>query len=175
MKRFITTIAVCLVVAPALTACSGASDAVTISESKSTVQLLRNVIADTIDDSAIQGVTKNDDAALACGDEPDEDRFFWRSSVLLDIVGASDRDIEGAAAGAVAALEKSGWISAEADPVAHSVTVELTSTESLATIRITSTDDADGDGRGASVFVVVNGPCVKTAGADSAEMKALVT
>jgi len=162
-----------LSVAAALGGCSTTAPLL-LADSKPAVQLLRNSAAGTIDPAALQGLTKVDDGSVACDDSDEQERERrWRSSALLELVPEQADQVAELAASTVDSLERNGWTATEDQLSENALAVELVNTDSKATIRITANGDADGNGRGATIFVVVTGECVTTEGLGSAELKTL--
>jgi hypothetical protein len=170
--------AACLAIgtALALAACSGASPSTdeveTLAETKPPVQLLRNNVAGHIEHDATEGVTKVEDSSVAC-DDPDGLIRMWRSTALLELVADHAENVTATARAMGAELVDHDWTAVETAVSGSALTLELTNPSSRALIRITANEDADGDGRGATIFVVVTGPCVTTDGPGSDELAEL--
>jgi hypothetical protein len=151
----------------ALTGCTAAPAELTLVETKSTVQLLRNETATRVPKDVLLSVVKSEDRSEAC-DIGDPIRS-WRSSVTLNISAQRAQEARQLWADLVASYVDEGWRQGN---VGDREAV-LTTTESVATIDILVTEDADRDGDGASIIVLVTGPCVTTDGYDSDEVAQL--
>ena len=166
--------AIAIIGAVALGGCSTAPEEAveTLAQTKLPVQLLRNSVAGDVAADATEGVTKVEDASVAC-DDPDGIVRMWRSTALLELVADRAEEVTVIARAMAAHLEENSWVSEETAVSGSAATLELTNPSSRALIRITANEDADGNGRGATIFVVVTGPCVTTDGPGSKELAAL--
>ena len=141
--------------------------ALTLAESKSPVQLLRNEVASRIPQEVVQQVV-NEDYSEACG--TDETIRSWHSAVRLE-VGASDAAaVEQLIDELSASFEEDGWISTPGNERLDEKQAVYTRGGTAAEIHITADDRA---GVGHAVVVSVFGPCVQTDGPDSDEVTSL--
>lgn len=162
-----------LAIAIALSGCaasSGGTSTVTLAQTKSPVQLLRNDVIDRIEQRFVAEVRPTTDESVACldqGENPDGLIRQWQSGG--EIVLASDADVSYVTERLVQGLTGKGWEAKVISDAAPITQTELTSSHSLATVDITSEQHDDGS----VIKIVSTGPCVKTAGPDSDEVKSL--
>lgn len=155
-----------------------------LSETKSPVQLLRNDAAGRIPTDVIRTVEAADDVSVACLDEaqdPDGALRSWHSTAIVTIEDAATDRIQGVVSELIGTYTDQGWL---ARGLGGSATIKnnlLTSETSIAEIRVasklpdldavsTSTDETV---EIALIEIQVHGPCVATAGADSDEVRSL--
>ncbi len=143
----------------------------TLAETKSPVQLLRNETASRIPAKLIADVEQTEDVSFACVTPENDPKGLirsWRSRVRVELVptaSATDmlKDL-------VASYVAQGW---KEGTYGSATIIDLTRDDSLTTIHL-STKKADADaGVGPVVQLQVAGPCVKTAGGESDEVKLL--
>jgi hypothetical protein len=159
----------------ALTGCSGSATGVasdlTLTETKSPTQLLRNVAASFLDANVVANITNTEDESLACG--KDKDVRSWNSSVTAGIDVKHQDETKLLAKAVIAGLEDKGW-SPEIEEYTDGLAVRLTKSGSVSVIHIKAMPAVVGyKGHGAQVIIHVTGPCVKTDGPDSSEVKSL--
>jgi len=167
-----TTPLVALAVAVALAGCASStgSSTLTLAETKSPVQLLRNDAIDRVESRFVAEVRPSTDHSVACLDEganPGGLIRQWRSSV--EIVLAKDADLDYVSERLIQGFTGKGWDAEKVSDTAPFELTTLTSDNSPATVEISSDQHVDG----AVIKVVTIGPCVKTAGPDSDEVKRL--
>ncbi len=150
-----------------LAGCAASPAELSLVETKSAVQLLRNSTAALVPDDALLSVVKSVDASEPC-DAGDPIRR-WRSSVILNISAQRAGEVRGFFDDLVARYVDDGW---KRGNVGDREAV-LSTPDSVATIDVLMTEDADHDGDGASITVLVIGPCVTTDGQDSDEVTGL--
>ena len=143
------------------------SSTLTLAESKSPVQLLRNEVATRIPSMIIHGAV-NEDFSEACGD--DESIRSWHSSVRLDIGASDSTDAESIVNDLTASFEKDGWIPAPVLEGPEQKQAVYTKSGTAAEIHITA---ENGDEFEKTVLVSVFGPCVQTDGPESDEVTSL--
>ena len=153
----------------ALSACATPPPPLTLVQTKATVQLLRNETATRIPAKMIAVVENTSDLSQEC-DAGDPIRH-WESSALVAITAEGAPHTRNIFRDLVNNYVGDGW---KEGNVGDRQAV-LTNDNSMAKVDILMVDDADGDGEGASLRVVVTGPCVATAGADSEEVVRLET
>ena len=139
-------------------------------DTKSPVQLLRNDATDRVDAADIASIRKEVDQSEPCYTEEKNPGGLirqWKSSVELVLADGTDR---------VAIMDKlvtsfteQDWTSEELSNTADLWDVNLSSDSSLATIEISSSELSVVS----IIRVVSTGPCVKTDGPDSDEVKSL--
>ena len=152
------------------TAESGSSGEPRLVDTKSPVQLLRNDATGLVDEADIASIRKEVDQSEPCYTEEKNPGGLirqWKSSVELVLADGTDR---------VAIMDKlvtsftdQGWTSEELSNTADLWDVTLSSDASLATIEISSSELSVVS----IIRVVSTGPCVKTDGPDSDEVKSL--
>jgi hypothetical protein len=159
----------------ALTSCSssntGAASSLSLIETKSPTQLLRNVAAGFLDSKLVANVTNTEDESLSCGNDPNI--RAWNSSVTAGLDVEHQSETEPQAKVVIAGLVDNGW-SPEIEEYTDGLSVRLTRTGSVSVIHIKAMPAVVGyKGHGAQVKIRVTGPCVKTDGPDSSEVKTL--
>lgn len=162
---------VVLLGALALAGCGGsnASETVTLAETKSPAQALRNEIAGRIPTGVVDGVEETD-LSESCNAKGLV--RSWRSTATVSIAPLSAGRLEAITDDLVASFVDQGWEASTRDASSKLFEHRLTSDTSSADIRITG-DLGNEDRSDASVLIVVNGPCVVTEGPDSDEVKKL--
>ena len=157
-----------LPVALTLAACAAASPPpLTLAESKSPVQLLRNEVASRVPHEVVQQVV-NEDYSDACG--ADESIRSWHSAVRLEVGAADSAAVESLIDELSASFEEDGWIATPGNERVEQKQAVYTKGGTAAEIHITADDRA---GVGHAVVVGVSGPCVQTDGPDSDEVTSL--
>jgi hypothetical protein len=157
-----------------LTACStppvdSAYPDMTLAETKSPVQLLRNEAAGRIPAELISEVVAARDQSTSCqmASDPEGRIRSWGSSVRVSLTDAAGKDVESIVDDLVASFEEQGW---EAGIYGVSSIVDLTSKDSIVAIHISPVAGDEETGAGAKVQLTVSGPCVVTDGAESDEV-----
>ena len=153
----------------------------TLAESKSPVQLLRNEAVSRISEDVVLNVPSNIDGSQACLDaseDPDGAIRRWMSSVDVNLLLSEAPNTQSIVDRVLATFTDDGWMSqaitgSKASNQAHLLTNETAGTTavSLAQLRVEAIVAIDG----ASSFIRVQaiGPCVVTDGAKSAEVTEL--
>ena len=160
----------------ALTGCAAGSGtptidnpAQTLAQSKPPVQLTRNEAIGRIPVQVVQSIDDVTDTSVAClsaAEDPDELQRAWHSAFTATIVSGNAFRVDAIAANLVQAHTDEGWESAtDADGISH-LTSPTIDVEIL--IDPESTSDTE-----ATLHFEATGPCVTTAGKDSAEVKDL--
>ena len=161
----------------ALSSCSTAPDtaenALSMAETKRTVQLVRNALASQIDTDLIENLSTVRDSSVSCDDSPDGLNRRWRSTVLSTLAAAHAPEVLSIVQEIVGSYVADGWESSSENPTRSTLRVTLAKNESLAKVAITAEEDVDGDGYGATIFMDVTGPCVPTDGPGSDELELL--
>lgn len=153
----------------------------TLAESKAPAQLLRNTAVERIPTEVVLNVGTDTDGSEACLPENEDAEGIirrWKSSVDINLRLPEAPNTETIVDSVLATFTDEGWMSqavtgSKADNQAHLLTNETSGTTSvsLAQLRVEAIVASDG----ASSFIRVEaiGPCVVTAGADSAEVTGL--
>ena len=159
-----------------LTGCAGTGDGDANSgeprlvDTKSPVQLLRNDATDRVDPADIASIRKEVDQSEPCYTEDKNPGGLirqWKSSVELVLADGTDR--VAIMTELVQSFTDQGWTSEELGNTADLWDVQLSSDASLANIEISSSELSVVS----IIRVVSTGPCVKTDGPDSDEVKSL--
>lgn len=185
----IAVIAAGLMLAGTLAGCSpqattDAGSSVTLAQSKSPVQLLRNETASRIPTGAIESLGESTDSSVAClseDDDPDGLVRQWTSTSVVLIERASQWRTAKIAKDLVQTLVDDGWTARDAGGSASVHSSLLTRGVSLAEIQITSKvpsesaastskDELVTDYR---IEIETHGPCVQTEGPQSDEVTRL--
>jgi hypothetical protein len=157
----------------ALAGCSSDTGALTLVETKSPVQLLRNEAWSRMPELMLNGAVETTDASTACQDAADDPRGTmrsWTSSTVAQLNNSFAARFDTIAEELADSFEAQGW-SVERHEEQGQLTFAIKSNRSVAVIAIDAR--AKSDDHRASIGIVVSGPCVLTAGADSDEVKAL--
>ena len=169
--------AVALAIVLAMSACaatpgtdrSTASGELTLVETKSPVQLLRNEALGRVDVQFVADVRNTTDGSAACSSEEENPGGLirqWQSGA--DILLADDAHPDYVTERLIQSFTGDGWDD-EVDPDSSAGATRLSSPHSVASIEISSTDVASAG----TIHISVSGPCVTTAGPDSEEVTSL--
>lgn len=161
--------------AVALTACSsgpatgGAFSDMTLAQTKSPVQLLRNEAASRIPQDLITEVVAAKDSSQECpsADNPDGLIRSWGSSARVSLTDAAGLELDTIVDGVVQSFVAEGW---EAGTYGVNTIIDLTSKNSVVAIHIRGVKGDEETGAGAKIQLSTGGPCVVTEGPDSAEV-----
>ena len=157
-----------------LTACAGESEApdastMTLAQTKSPAQLLRNEAASRIPDTIVDEVAQSTDESTACETvEQDPDGLLrkWDSSVRVVLSEEGGEDVSAIVEDLVASFTDQGWARGS-----HGGSIiKLTSETSPTTIHISSVAANAEKGTTSIVQLKASGPCVTTEGTESAEV-----
>jgi len=182
--RTTSALAVVTLSLAALTACASqtggnsgtATDAsLTLAQTKSPVQLLRNEAANRIDEFIVETINETEDLSTACKTaeaDPLGLERSWTSSVEVSLKAGSAWRATIVADELVASFEAQGWVASRGAPSAVTYT-GLKSETSAATIGLTVTNEDTAAGTPAKLQITTEGPCVTTAGAESDEVARL--
>ena len=177
VRRRLSTLAIALAGAIALASCaqptpSEEESGLSLVESKAKVQLMRNNVANRIPGEDLAGHDDSADFSVTCGSEstdPDGITRYWTSRVdvaLTEVHAATEVFDE-----LSVSLQHQGW-KVEAFELNNSPRAQMlksgSSTTDLSLNLYEATDD-----KPAIIRIEAHGPCVKTAGADSDEVKQL--
>lgn len=159
----------------ALGACSAApvdsGPTLSLADTKSSAQLNRNTISGKISAEITAEVSQVTDASETCESDPQGLMRLWRSTALTELTQEASGKLATIQQSISGAFVSKGWESASKALSETSTIVTLTNPGSLAKIEITGTEATSTSG--ATVYVNITGPCVKTDGPGSAELKAL--
>jgi len=179
-RRF-AALAVATLTFATLTACAsqpgggagtGTAAALTLAQTKSPVQLLRNEAADRIDEFIVETVNETEDVSTPCKTaeaDPLGLERSWTSSVEVSIKAGSAWRADIVADELVASFEAQGWVASRGAPSAVTYT-GLKSETSTATIGLSVTHEDPAAGTPAKLQITTKGPCVMTGGAESDEV-----
>ena len=144
-----------------------------LADTKSSAQLVRNTIAGQISADITANVSDVTDKSETCQSDRDGIMRLWRSTSLTELTPEAAGKVDLIQQTISGTFVSKGWTS-ESKPVSgQSTMVTLTNPSSLAVIEITATNDEDGTGTGATLLVDIAGPCVKTDGPGSDELRKL--
>ena len=153
-----------------LAACaSDTPDGLTLAQSKSPVQLLRNEVASRVPSALVADVTNSSDASSACRtEETDPEGLLrsWKSSVRITLTPEADLEIM--LSKLLVSFREDGW---DEGTYGSATIIEFTRDDSIAEIHISTKRATDTEA--AQIQVQVAGPCVMTGGAESDEVLAL--
>jgi len=167
----------------ALTACAsqtgGSADTatatLTLAQTKSPVQLLRNEAANRVDEFIVETINETEDLSTPCKTaeaDPLGLERSWTSSVEVSLKAGSAWRAAIVADELVASFEAQGWVASRGAPSAVTYTA-LKSENSAATIGLTVTTEDLAAGTPAKLQITTKGPCVATGGTESDEVKRL--
>jgi len=174
VRRTIVGLAVLAVAATGLTACASEPEApdastMTLAQTKSPAQLLRNEAASRIPEAIVEEIAQSTDKSTACETvEQDPDGLLrkWDSSVRVVLTEKGGFDVESVVENLVGTFIAQGW---ERGSHGGSI-VKLTSKSSPTTIHISSVAANAEKGTTSIVQLKASGPCVTTEGTESAEV-----
>ena len=155
----------------------GKGATLTLAQTKSPVQLLRNEAAGRVDEFVVETVNETQDLSSACKTaeaDPLGLSRSWTSSVDVSLKAGSAWRLDIVVADLIASFEAQGWVASSGmqSDVAYT---SLTSETSAATIGLSTTAADDAAGLPAKLQITTKGPCVDTGGAESDEVKKLET
>ena len=167
IRRRTISIALALVAGFTLASCAGEAEAgLTLAQSKSPVQLLRNEAASRVPDGLVAEVENVSDGSTNCRSaevDPEALQRSWKSSVRMVLVPGADLDLM--LSKLYVSFLEDGW---EQGTFGSDSIVEFTRDSSVATIHISARKATDD--KPAEVQVQVAGPCVMTDGEGSDEV-----
>lgn len=161
---------------------AGSYPDVSLADTKSPAQLLRNEAATRLPEDVIDEIIESEDLSVAClseDEDPDGTIRSWHSTVDVLILGESD--VAPLVNDLVASFEKDGWVARDLGGNVSTVKKLLEAEGSLADMQIsgfTPNENAtsvslEEDVEQRTVQIEVHGPCVRTAGATSDEVGSL--
>lgn len=177
--RFVVATVVVVAVVSALGACAsdtgstGAANEVTLAQSKSYAQLLRNEASSRLPDIVLKQVAESSDVSIACDDsDPEGLSRSWSSSMSILVTNSTAARIQKVADDLAASFVAQGWKAKLADESTDTLVVtRLRSATSLADIAITAT--SKGDDQAPSIQITATGVCALTDGPESDEVTML--
>ena len=157
---------------------------VSLTDTKSPAQLLRNEAANRIPADVIDEIIESEDVSVACLSEKDDPQGLirsWHSTADVLIIDDGVVNASTLVNDLSASFEEQGWTSRSLGGNASVTSKLLESDTSLADIQIAGyniNDTMASTGleqkvEQTTVQIQVHGPCVRTAGADSDEVKGL--
>jgi len=158
-------------------AATGAGDAspeqgVTIAQSKSYAQLLRNEASSRLPPIVLQEVSETTDTSVACDDASVDAaglRRAWESSTRILVSNSTATRIQSVTDELVASFVAQDWTAEEGEGSTDTLSsVRLSSASSLAGITIETAHKAEG--QEPSIHIVSTGACALTDGPDSDEV-----
>lgn len=144
--------------------------AISLAESKSNVQLLRNSAETRIAEEVIEARTEAD-ASVAClseAEDPDGAIRHWLSTTEVSLVRWHAWRVDDVAQIMIDTFVDQSWATIDVDGEHTDAATLLTSGTGLAEIRVEAVGTEDDSA--ATIFVSVSGPCVRTDGVDSDEV-----
>lgn len=166
----LTRIIASLVVVLALAGCSSGVHTLTLVETKSPVQLLRNDAWYRLPDVMIKADTETSDVSVGCDQDATGVLRSWRSSTVALLNNSQAPRVVTAGDELAATFVEQGWSAERVEDGAAVLTV-LTRTTSVAVIEIEAVQKTEG--QRASIRITTSGPCVITAGPESDEVRDL--
>ena len=164
------------VIAIAVSGCAAAETAeatLSLADTKSAAQLVRNTISGQISPEITAAVTDVTDASETCNSDSKSLMRLWRSTARTELTPDAANKVTTIQQTIAGSFVSKGWTSESVKLSDSETIVTLTNPNSLAVIDITAVTDDDGVGTGATIFVDIAGPCVKTDGPGSAELQQL--
>lgn len=142
---------------------------VTLAQSKSYAQLLRNEASSRLPEIVLKEVAQSTDVSVACDSDPEGLARSWSSSTSILITNSTAARIQTVADDLAATFVEQGWtVSPDASSTDTQIVTELTSEASLAAIEIAAALKADG--QEPSIRITATGVCAMTGGPESDEV-----
>jgi hypothetical protein len=184
-------LALVLAIASALAGCAAApgdtllvDSEISLAESKSPTQLLRNEAASRLPAEAIESLSNNSDESIPCfgeGADPEGVVRAWHSSLEATLVAESETMVDELVAELIASFTADNWLVQDVDFIKHvdgdgGRTIArsgiLTSQRHATKIQVAglTPDAVDAP---VSILIDAYGPCVRTDGANSQEVRTL--
>ena len=139
-----------------------------LTDTKASVQLLRNEAWFRLPDVMVKGDSETTDTSMPCDDAGLQ--RSWLSSTTALINNSFAPRTAGVARDLVASFSTQGWEASEATS-AGTTEYTLEKVDSFAVISVVATEKADG--HRATIAISISGPCVATGGEDSDEVRRL--
>ena len=190
-KHRIAGLVLAVLVIGGLSACASPTSTVpgdypdlSLTDTKSPAQLLRNEAANRIPADVIDTIIESEDVSVAClneTDDPDGTIRSWHSTADVLIIDDGEVDVKVLVKDLAASFEEQGWTSRSLGGNVNVASRLLESDSSLADIQVSGFEPNADQGTTAledeveqlTVQIQVHGPCVRTGGPDSDEVKAL--
>lgn len=153
----------CVACAPASPSATGLS----LADTKSPVQLLRNESVLRLPAEQV-GSVANTDESVAC--DGDDAVRSWESTATITLAADAATDPESAMTTLARSFEEDGWVVSPGNEREDDEQAVLTSGTSAAEIRLVARSQSAGT---ASITIEAAGPCVHTDGANSDEVTRL--
>ncbi|WP_411698662.1 hypothetical protein [Conyzicola sp.] len=178
--RFVLSTVAAVVVVMSLGACAGEGDAptavaerqVTLAQSKSYAQLLRNEASSRLPEIVLKQVAESTDVSIACDDDPAGLLRSWTSTMKILVTNSTAARVQQVADDLAATFVEQGWKAAEGEESTDTLVVtKLRSATSLADMAITATSKATD--QVPSIQVTATGVCALTGGPESDEVTML--
>ncbi len=142
---------------------------VSLAQTKSTVQLLRNDAASRVDEALVDIVLGSGDLSVACeseADDPDGTIRSWESTARLRL--QLDTDLDDAVDTVVQSYVDEGWTAS-----GSGARTELSRANLYSSVVIVATPQDDELEHGPEISIALAGPCVVTEGQSSSEVRTL--
>ena len=142
----------------------------TLGETKSPVQLLRNEAAGRIPEELTDGIVKSSDQSTNCiTPESDPDGLIrsWDSSVRIAIAPEHGAEVQDIVDELAESFVAQGW---KKDTFGVASIIDLSSEKSFVAIHVSATKADAETGEGGAIQLVASGPCVETDGRESTEV-----
>ena len=152
---------------------TASTDALTLAETKSPVQLLRNEAASRVPEGLVEQILVSQDESTNCRTpETDPDGLLrsWRSTIRFQLVYGDTVDAKAIVDDLTASFVDQGW---DEGIYGTASIIELTRAGSETNIHISTKKPNADESLGAEIQLAVAGPCVMTEGKTSGEVTAL--
>jgi len=154
---------------------ASAEQGVTIAQSKSYAQLLRNEASSRLPPIILKEVSESSDSSVDCADASAEQQGLlraWESSTRILVSNSTATRIQTVTDDLVASFVEQDWTATVGEDSTDTLTrVNLSSASSLAGIEIETAHKAEG--QDPSIHIVSTGVCALTGGAESDEVTKL--
>jgi hypothetical protein len=178
--RFVLSMVATTAVVLSLGACAAEGDAqtsgavrqVTLAQSKSYAQLLRNEASSRLPEIVLKQVAESTDVSIACDDDPAGLLRSWTSTMKILVTNSTAPRVQQVADDLAATFVDQGWKADIGEESTDTLVVtRLHSATSLADMAITATSKATD--QVPSIQVTATGVCALTAGPQSDEVMLL--
>jgi len=173
-RRILAALATVAVASIALTGCSGSAEGekvqLTLAETKSPAQLLRNEAATRVPETVLEEVLKSSDFSSACQTaETDPEGLLrqWDSTVRLAINAENGSRTKEILDDLANSFVEQDW---ELGQFGGSSILELTSPDSPSVMHLSMVKADEETGEGGIIQITSSGPCVPTDGEKSPEV-----
>ena len=166
----LTRIVPALLALALLAGCSSGPQPLTLVETKSPVQLLRNDAWYRLPEVMVKQDSETTDRSEACDDDPQGLLRAWHSSTIALVTNSQAPRVVTAGDELAATFVEQGWVAERSEEQTAVLTV-LTRPSSVAVIEIEAVPKTEQ--HRASIRITASGPCGATAGADSDEVRDL--